>query len=118
MLSRINKVNSYPSDLKHVFTNASGLSTGGSSSAKISSGGLGSLRMVGFGLSLTLPVSPPIMVFHKQLCDLDPAKPESEKENKFIGPSSSLSAVWKTKTVYYLFTFASPQFGIKPENLK
>ena len=58
------------------------------------------------------------MVVHKQFCDLDPAKPESEKENKFIGPSSSLSALWKTKMVYYLFTFASPQFGIKPENLK
>ena len=47
MLSRINKVNSYPSDLKDVFTNVSGLSTGGSSSAQISSGGLGSLMMVG-----------------------------------------------------------------------
>lgn len=66
------------SDLKDVFTNASGLSTGGSSSAKISSGGLGSLMMVGFGLSLRLPVSPPIMVFHKQFCDLDPAETEWE----------------------------------------
>lgn len=74
--------------------------------------------MVGFGLSFRLPVSPPIMVFHKQFCDLDPEKTQSEKENKSIGQLSSLSAVWKTNIVCYLLTFTSPQFGIKPEKLK
>lgn len=61
-----------PPNLKDVFTKASGLSSWGNSSAKISSGGRGSWTIVGRGFSLAFPVSPSMREFHRQFCDLDP----------------------------------------------
>ena len=59
-------------NLRDVFTKASGLSSWGNSSARISSGGRGSWTIVGRGFSLAFPVSPSMREFHKQFCDLDP----------------------------------------------
>lgn len=67
-----NKLSFHPPNLKDVFTKASGLSSCGNSSARISSGGRGSWTIVGRGFSLTFPVSPSMKEFHRQFWDLDP----------------------------------------------
>ena len=77
--TRRNKLSSNPPNLKDIFTKASGLSSRGSSSARISSGGRGSWTIVGRGFSLTFPVSPSMREFQRQFCDLDP---EAQGEKK------------------------------------
>ena len=87
-----NKLSSNPPNLKDIFTKASGLSSGGSSSARISSGGRGSWTIVGRGFSLTFPVSPSMREFQRQFCDLDP---EAQGEKRGAGelPTNSVSGL-------------------------
>lgn len=112
---RRNKLDSHPSNLKDVFTKASGLSNCGNSSARISSGGRVSWTIVGRGFSLTFPVSPSMREFHRQFCDLDPK--DERKMYKWITANVSFipsQDIWRqSRTFRHLSSPSISQASIR-----